>query len=265
MLKLIWMSDLHFSHDGDVLEHDPRIRLQAAIDHVNDHHSDADLCVISGDIVNRGQIEDYTTVETRLRTLPVSYLPMVGNHDNRALFRQIMPLPKSCMDDFIQYTVSTKDGLIVCLDTHKTGSDAGEFCKARSAWLRETLTSAGTTPVLLFMHHPPLDLGLPMQDTEKLEDGDQFLDLIEEFDCVAYIFIGHVHRAITGTVRGIPFSTMPSVLYQAPPPRPNWTWETFRPGKDAPSLGVIRISGASVVLQYDQFCDYDVGISETKS
>ncbi|MGI9370135.1 MAG: phosphodiesterase, partial [Ruegeria sp.] len=227
MLKLIWMSDLHFTHEGEVLGHDPRIRLDAAVDHVNHHHADAGLCVISGDLVNRGSRVGYEALQTRLDKLSVPYLPMVGNHDDRDLLRQTLPLPQSCMTDFIQYSVSTSDGLIVCLDTQKSGSDAGEFCAERIGWLQRVLENAEGALVYLFMHHPPMALGLPMQDTENLENGDEFLSLISRFDCVKYLFVGHVHRPISGTVTGIPFSTMRSVLYQAPPPRPEWNWDTF--------------------------------------
>ena len=58
-MKIIWMSDLHFARAGDVLGHDPRLRLEAAVAHVNRHHADADCCIISGDLVNRGELADY--------------------------------------------------------------------------------------------------------------------------------------------------------------------------------------------------------------
>lgn len=255
------MSDPHFMQEGDVLGHDPRVRLQAAIDHVNAEHSDALMCVISGDMVNRGTRTDYQGVQARLENLTVPYFPMVGNHDNRDLFREVLSLPESCMADFIQYRVPVSDGLIICLDTHKTGSDAGELCQARTRWLSDTLAEAGSTPVFIFMHHPPMPLGLPMQDTENMESGQAFLDLISDYECVKYLCIGHVHRAITGRVGNIPFSTMCSVLYQAPPPRPEWTWNTFKPGTEAPNIGVVQLANSSLNLQYDQFCEYSLGVT----
>lgn len=261
MTKLIWMSDPHFVQEGDVLGHDPRIRLQAAIDHINAHHADAQLCVISGDMVNRGTRADYEGVKAKLEGLSIPYAPMVGNHDTRDLFRDVLPVPAASMADFVQYKVATPDGLIVCLDTLKAGSDAGELCDARREWLQDTLRDAGETPVFLFLHHPPMALGLPMQDTVNMEDGQAFLDLVTGFDCVKHLFIGHVHRPITGTIRGIPFATMRSVLYQAPPPRPDWNWDTFKPAMEAPNIGVVHLQGASVTLQYDQFCDYGLGVS----
>lgn len=265
MTKLIWMSDLHFTATGDVLGHDPRVRLDAAIGHINQHHSDAAFCVITGDMVNRGTRADYKALCAKLDTLAMPYLPMVGNHDNRDEFRRALPVPATCMPDFVQYEVETPQGLIVCLDTQKTGADAGEVCQARCDWLRNTLMTAMTTPVFLFLHHPPMSLGLPMQDTDNMHNGSEFLDLISGFDCVKYMFIGHVHRPITGTVRSIPFSTMRSVLYQAPAPRPEWTWNSFKPGAEAPNIGIAHITPSTVIIQYDQFCPYDTGALTNQS
>lgn len=254
MLKTIWMSDPHFTHKGNVSGHDPRVRLQAAVEHINQHHRDADFCVISGDMVNRGTKADYNALLSSLDNLGIPFLPMVGNHDDRSIFRSILPVPKSCMAEFIQYSIATQDCIFLCLDTQKSGSDAGEFCDARRAWLQTALQDAGDMPVYIFMHHPPMQLGLPMQDTENMEDGESFLDLLAEYDCVKYLFIGHVHRLITGTVKGIPFTTMRSILYQAPAPQPEWSWDTFAPSEEAPNLGVLRIEESAVNLQFVQFC-----------
>jgi len=260
MLKIVWMSDPHFVHHGTVLQHDPRVRLTAAISHINQHHGDSAFCVISGDMVNRGTREDYSALRVHLDTLSVPYLPMVGNHDDRELFRENLPLPATCMEAFIQYSIETDSGTLVCLDTLKPGSDAGELCAARLDWLARTLETAGDCPVYLFMHHPPMALGLPMQDTDGLENGVEFLELLARLENVKHLFIGHVHRPITGTVHGIPFATMRSVLYQAPAPKPDWNWDTFRPGDEAPCFGILTLSDLGVNLQYTQFCNYEDGV-----
>lgn len=184
MLKAIWMTDLHFAHQIEILGHNPRKRLGNAIDHVNQLHSDADFCVVSGDLVNRGTAADYNALSGRLESLSVPILPMMGNHDNRQLLKEFLPLPSTCMDEFVQYSVTTPEGLILCMDTHKLGSDAGELCETRLAWLESQLKQSSGLPVFIFMHHPPIALGLPTQDADKLINCDQFLDLISNFDCV---------------------------------------------------------------------------------
>ncbi len=259
-MKTLWMSDLHFVHKGAVLGHDPRIRLRAAIAHINAHHGDAEMCLISGDLVDVATIQNYRALREALDTLAMPYWPMTGNHDDRGLMRDALPLPEGTMPDFVQYTIAVSGALIVCLDTLLPGADAGEMCTARLAWLEAVLREAGDRSVLLFLHHPPMTLGLPMLDPDNLTDGAALLDLLERYPCVTHLFCGHVHRPITGTVRGMPFATMRSVLYQAPPPRPAWDWSTFQPAPEAPALGVLHIANGNVTLQYDQFCPYAVGV-----
>ena len=260
MLKAIWMSDLHYAANGDVLGHDPKAGLGSAIEHVNRFYKDSELCIISGDMVNRGTVEDYAAVSESLSQLAMPFFPMVGNHDDRVLFKDAFTLPNNCMQDFVQYSISTSEGEIICLDTLKAGSDEGEFCSKRLGWLTERLDALGETPAYLFMHHPPMKLGLPIQDTENLVESDALLELLSNHSNVRHLFIGHVHRPIVGTIKGIPFATMRSVLFQAPAPQPAWDWKTFKPSEEAPSIGALTIANMDVTMQYVQFCRYEDGL-----
>ena len=260
-MKLIWLSDLHFVADGTVQGHDPVERVSRAVDFINRHHPDAAYCVISGDLVDRATERDYAAVASHLDRLAVPCLPMVGNHDDRALLRRAMPLPETVMDDFIQYAVRTDAAHLICLDTLTPGADHGSFCQARLDWLAQRLSAAPETPAIVFMHHPPMALGLPMQDADRLKDGAALLDLLALHPQVRQLCIGHVHRPITGSVRGIPFATLPAVLYQAPPPVPAWTWDSFAPAAEAPALGVLTLQGGEVQIHNVQFCAYADGVT----
>ena len=257
MTKLLWLSDLHFVAEGLVQDHDPRQRLASAVEHINAHHRDAEFCVVSGDLVDRGTVEDYCGVAAGLNRLAMPWLPMVGNHDDRALVRQHCPVPTGGMAQFIQYAVPADAARAVCLDTLTPGNDHGTFCAARLDWLGNVLAEDPDTPTLIFMHHPPMDLGLPMQDRDRLLKAEPLLDLLTRHKQVEQLCIGHVHRPIAGSVRGLPFATMRAVLYQAPPPVPAWDWESFRPAREAPALGVITLRGGGVQIHYEQFCSAD--------
>lgn len=248
------MSDLHFLAQGLVHGADPRKNLSAAISHINRHYADHEFCIISGDLVNQETAEDYNALKNHLDELTIPYFPMIGNHDDRNLIRTALPLPENCMQDFIQYSISADEGLILCLDTHKAGEVEGEFCQARLKWLKQELDAAQDTSIFIFLHHPPMDLGLPMLDPIKMQNGDEFLDLITTYNNVKYLFIGHVHRAISGTMRGIPFSTMNAISFQAPAPRPEWAWDGFK-NDEAPKFGVMNIENADVNIKYTQFND----------
>lgn len=260
MTKIIWISDLHFAQDGEIFGHDPRARLDAATSYICRWHSDADVCVISGDLVDDPSVAVYAELKERLHGLGLPYLPMVGNHDDRELMRAAMPLPDQVSNDFVQYAVPVGGALILCLDTVDPGEDAGAYCSTRQAWLRKALEAAGDVPVLVFAHHPPMPLGLPQMDDIKPADGAALLDILAEFRCVKHCFFGHVHRPIGGSVRGIPFAIIRSVLHQLRTPQPPWTWDTYVPPSEAPAIGVLSVMGGDVIVHYEDFCDADLGV-----
>lgn len=261
MVKIIWMSDLHFMAEGLVTGHDPRARLEAAIDYVNRNHGDAACCVISGDLVDDPSTGNYAALRSRLDRLAMPYAPMTGNHDERTLLAAGLPLPEGAQDGFVQYSVEIPGAVLLCLDTLVPGSVAGEMCAARLDWLETQLQARPDTPAYVFMHHPPVALGLPMLDGIRLRNGAELLDLLAQFPMVRHIFAGHVHRPCIATASGIPVATMRSVLVQAPAPWPAWDWDGFVPAREAPAIGVIGIDGAKAWAQYVEFCEAGYGVT----
>ncbi|KIC20876.1 phosphodiesterase [Leisingera sp. ANG-Vp] len=258
-MKLIWMSDLHFEAEGLVLGHDPRKRLQAAVDFVAEHHAEAAACLITGDLVETGTVNNYNALQEFLNELPMPVLPLTGNHDDRTALREVLPLPEGAMAGFVQYRADFGDLAVLCLDTLVPGEGAGVLCPDRMGWLQAELEALGGRPAIAAMHHPPMKLGLPMLDPDNLQNGEDLLELLAGYPNVLHLLAGHVHRPCSGTVRGIPFTTAKSVLYQAPPPRPAWDWDSFQPAAEAPALTVLEYGRNGLTLQQCQFCDYARG------
>ena len=262
--SLIWLSDLHFEHQGNVLGHDPRARLDAAVDHINTHFNDASLCVITGDMVETATAANYRAVRAALDRLEVPWVPMTGNHDDCALFLEHFDLPpgaRDAMPGFAQYVIERPGLRLICLDSLRAGSSAGELCAARLDWLESALSAAPDTPALVFLHHPPVPLGLPMLDADRLIEGEALIARLQRHGNVRHLCFGHVHRPTCGTVGGIAYASIRSVLYQAPPPEPAWTWDTFAPAHEAPELGVIRLHSGQVSIRFHPFCDAAVGVA----
>ena len=255
MQKIVWMTDTHLVTDGEVAGVDVRQRLTDAVAYVNAHYSDAEFCVISGDMVQEETPATYQALQEQLQDLKLKYLPMVGNKDDRQMMKAALDVPEGCMDDFVQYAVQIDEGLILCLDTQKSSSAAGQLCPARMAWIKAALETAGDRPVYIFMHHPPMVLDLPAQDEIRLEQGEAFLDLITAYPNVRHLFIGHVHRAVSGVVRGIPYATMKAISFHAPAPRPQWDWDGFEHANEPANLGVITLRQSGVNLHYLQFSE----------
>lgn len=259
MQKLIWISDLHYDPHALVQGHDPRLRLEATIDLINAHHGDAACCVVTGDMVETASDAAYDALRDALRRIELPVLPLAGNHDQHALLRRRFPLPDAAMEGFVQYAVALDGHVLIALDTLDEGKDSGLLCADRLAWLKSALQAAGDTPVSIFMHHPPVKLGLSMLDPDNLANAEAFWEVVDAFPSVRSVFAGHVHRATVTQRKGVMIATLPSVLYQAPPERPSWDWDSFKPAKEAPKLGVITLGPAQSTLHLDEICAYETG------
>lgn len=257
MTKLVWLSDLHFSASERPFGIDTKASLLSAFAQVEQNAPDAEGCVISGDLVNRATDENYAALAELLCAFDHPVFPMVGNHDVRRNVRNHFSLPASTMDDFIQYSVEFDDCTILCLDTQDQGADHGAFCSRRADWLNAVLNAQPKKPTIVFAHHPPAELGLPMQDQDRLKDGDRLIFALTAAPQVVYLCCGHVHRTLSGVAQGVPFSTIRSSLYQAPPPLPDWTWKDFAPAKETAQFAILDVAQDFVCVHFHDISALD--------
>ena len=107
-MKIIQVTDIHFVAQGERLHGlDPYKRLAACINDINTHHSDADLCILTGDLTHQGNIEAYQSLRDCLDTLSIPCHYMIGNHDNRENFIEVFPYAARDKNGFIQSVIDT--------------------------------------------------------------------------------------------------------------------------------------------------------------
>lgn len=180
------------------------------------HHGDASFAVISGDLTHHGEAQAYAMLRQLLdestSSMPVHL--MLGNHDSRSIFQQTMPGRAVTADGFVQQALRTPAGHFILLDTLDEGHPSGHLCEARLAWLDQQLTQARQTPAYLFMHHPPFSVGMDALDHCGLDNPEAFHAVLVRHGNVRHIFCGHVHRHISGSWRGIPYSTVKGTNHQ---------------------------------------------------
>ncbi|SHL03555.1 3',5'-cyclic AMP phosphodiesterase CpdA [Roseovarius marisflavi] len=259
--RIIWLSDLHFEEYGTVLGHDPRARLDVTISFINKNYGAADLCLISGDMVETATPANYRALATELDRLAIPWWPMTGNHDDRAMVPEHLGLPDGAMPGFAQYAIELPQARVLCLDSLNPGVASGLLCAERLDWLERALLANPDKATLVFLHHPPMALDLPMLDPDRLENGAALLDLLARFPAVRQLCFGHVHRPVSGHIGRIAFSSLRSALYQAPPPVPTWNWESFTPAAEAPDLGIITLHDDQTNIAFLPFCAVSLGVN----
>lgn len=247
-MKLIHLTDLHLRADRAAIGgRDPGASLAAAVAAINRDHADARLVVVSGDLSDDGSPASYIRLRDLLARLAPPVRLMLGNHDDRAAFLAAFPdAPQS--GGFVQFHEDTAAGRIVCLDTLDAGEVGGRLCSDRLAWLDHVLATAAG-PALVFMHHPPTDIGMPPLDACKLADPDGFAAVLARHGNVRHIFAGHVHRAVSGVWRGIGFSTGRGTNHQT---AALFGATDFALGNERPACNVVLIGGADIVVHLQE-------------
>ncbi len=214
-MKFIHFTDTHLVDPESMLHGlNPKSRFVSCIDSIKQSHSDAECCVITGDLTDRGEDLAYQLFADQLRRLNFPCHLIVGNHDSRDKFTHYFPKVPVDNDGYIQYVVKTSAGVFVMLDTVVTGSSAGAYCETRQAWLRNTLAAHANESVYLFMHHPPFDIHLPSIDRIGLADKLAFAETVRHHTNIRHLFFGHAHRPISGSWQGISFSSLRGTNHQ---------------------------------------------------
>ncbi|MCC8944216.1 phosphodiesterase [Bradyrhizobium sp. Arg62] len=258
-MKIVQVTDLHLTPPG--VQHigcDPQKRLKAAIASINAEHSDAELVVFTGDLAALGQAAAYEQLRNCLAELKVPYRLCLGNGDHRTRFRSSFPGVMVDDNGFVQSTAEIGGHHLIFLDTLATdGNHWGELCDARLSWLRARLDEIGKAPILLFLHHPPFAVGIPLLDSLALRAPERLASVLVGKN-IRHMFFGHLHRPIAGSWNGIPFSVLRSTVSQF----------ALRLGADpaarsleAPFYAVALISSDKVVVHFHDYT-YDGPVLE---
>lgn len=213
-LLVAQITDIHLGFDaGNPLEMN-RTRLDAVLREIASAKPGPDIIVASGDLTEAGVIEDYRTLRELFARCPVPVLPMMGNHDIRDTFRQVFPeVPTH--DGFIQYVVDHGPLRLIMLDTLEEGRHGGSFCETRARWLDARLAEAGERPVVIFMHHPPMQTGIDWMTIAPEEPWVARAEaVISRYSNVVAVLAGHIHRPIVATWAGTRVSVCPSTAPQ---------------------------------------------------
>ena len=220
MTKLIHITDIHFELHSNINDSsvNSECLMESMIKHIKQFHSDADACIMTGDMVNNEAEELYSKVFDALKSLEIPILLAAGNHD----------------------IFNTR---IITIDTNperiNDESQLGCLCPQRLEWLDDCLSTM-SVPTVLLMHHSPIDTGITFMDKYKFANKEELAKIISKHVHCKHIFFGHVHSCISGHFSGISCSTPGScssnISLQSK--------DSFIESTEDPSYGVILINDA---------------------
>jgi 3',5'-cyclic AMP phosphodiesterase CpdA len=176
-----------------------------------------DVLVVTGDLVNDRWRHGYRLVAENLRSLdcPVHLLP--GNGDDVQLMRSELVAVGTWINATGPMHFRTAvDGLTLFgVDVTVAGQSYGDVLP-HLPWLTSALADV-TTPSLLFMHQPPLRIGIEVLDQVGCRNGSALLSTLKTMHRLPLaILCGHVHRHAFGRLGSMTVQTCGSLC----PPNP---------------------------------------------
>ncbi|MBL6929361.1 MAG: phosphodiesterase [Rhodospirillales bacterium] len=186
--------------------------LDSAIQHINAFTPSIDAVIVSGDLTDRGRVEEFAAIRPILDGLAMPWYVVPGNHDQRENFIKAFADHDYLADcaDFVQYAVEGYPLRLVGLDTSVAGQPHGFLSRDRLTWLDRCLQDEPRKPTLLFMHHPPFITGIGHMDVQNLLNAQDLFEILDRHAQVRHVACGHVHRASETCINGIALSIAPN-------------------------------------------------------
>ena len=170
-----------------------------------------DLVLVSGDLTHGATREQAEHAASLLDGLARPYRVVPGNHDDRVVLGEVFGDKAGVqVDGFVCHVTEAGPVRIIGLDSVDSGRAGGAFCPKRLAWLRDCLEEGGDAPTLLFMHHPPLKLGVPETDVDGFRGAAELGELVAAWPNIERILCGHIHLPTHSRWRGTIVTTAPS-------------------------------------------------------
>ena len=112
------MSDLHLVAEGQLASRlDTTARLRCAIDHIDEFKADADICILVGDLANRGQPQAHRRLAQELRHLSAPSCLTIGNHDSGAPCRREFATVTDPDSEQVDCVIDLQSHRLVILDS----------------------------------------------------------------------------------------------------------------------------------------------------
>lgn len=208
-MRIIQITDLHVGlPDEKPFGVDLRENTRTIIEAVA--LTEADALVITGDLCYRdGDAAIYAWIKEQLKALQMPVYLLSGNHDDTLLLSQVFGLDQLLTGNELYYQHHWSGHPVFFLD-----SSSGRISPQQLAWLDQGL-AATDDPTVIFMHHPPLVVGVPyMEDQYALQNREEVRHLLLQQKQPVTVFTGHFHVDKSVHYQNIDLHVSPSCFFQ---------------------------------------------------
>lgn len=190
-IRVIQVTDCHLqeSAGGSFKGANPEQRLLSVLQQLREELTDADLLLLSGDLVHHGYVSAYQRLQRYTDGIAKEVRWIPGNHDDAATMREYQSLSQKV---FVQ-----GDWCIIMLDstTAPDGRGGGALGSGELEWLDSVVSVHSDKHLLLALHHPPVVVGSQWQDSIMLANAEVFWAQVMQYKNLQLVVCGHLHQA----------------------------------------------------------------------
>ena len=215
MLRVLHLTDPHLFADrqGALRGAVTFASLRAVLADYDNGDWNADLAVVTGDLIQDDTDEAYAHFRTLLGALGIPVYCLPGNHD----VRKLMQATLSQVPFYYCASYERDNWLIACIDSCVTGTAGGSVPAQELDRLDKLIHPASSDHVMVCLQHPPVAMGRKWLDSVGLDNGAEFLERIGRSGKVRLAIFGHVHQDYDADHGGIRVIATPSTCRQFAP------------------------------------------------
>ena len=206
MSGFLHLSDFHLVEDETSLSRafNAKYILKNTIDKIVDKKKDfgnLEGVIITGDVSDDGSTASYSDAYDILKELNLPLLAIPGNHDLREPMMKYFAKDTNIQSsEFFDWVYETSDTVIIGLDTLVEGQKYGMLRSKSLNLLIENLREPTEKNIILAIHHPPINTGIPFMDEIRLKNSNELLACLDKATQPIRILCGHVHGVYQGTL-----------------------------------------------------------------
>jgi Icc protein len=212
--------------------------LQKVISHYEAGEWQADVVALTGDLIQDDSAGAYAHCRELLSRLDLPVHCVPGNHDVRSMMRDELPSPPFIYCGFAEFG----NWLMVNIDSCRAGRAGGIVTDDEISRMQGIFAASVAEHALVCLHHPPVLMGSAWLDTVGLENGEQFLELLQADGRVRLTIFGHVHQPYDADHDGVRVIATPSTCRQFLPGS-----ETFAVDERPPAYRRISLYASGAV------------------
>lgn len=193
-LRVLQFTDTHFFKDSNhkLLGVDTAASFADVYKKAMAQHGKPDFYLMTGDLSQDETELSYGRLSEVMAeaAAPAYFLP--GNHDRRAEMRRGLLHDKSPFR--ADRRVIEGNWEIIMLDSLVEGEVGGHLSDSELEFLEKSLNEKAAAHTLVCLHHHPVPMGARWLDKIGVDNGAQFMSIIEKHSQVRAVLWGHVHQ-----------------------------------------------------------------------